>query len=166
MVKRLKQYSGYVVSFACIAIVVLSTVLFPEPTVALGSDIANQNQAFAGDSGASFTLTDDPRLIVARLIRTAFAIVGTLFLIYATMGGYKYFFSRGDEGQIKEAKSTILTAVIGVLLMLSAYSLTTFIIDRLIRSTMDNSGWSTERGPEMRDTNDPYARPPRPGLEW
>lgn len=158
--KRNLQYS-----ICLIAIVLLINVFFPNTVFALQGDIATQNDAFAGGDGANFTLTDDPRLVVARLIRSGFALVGTLFLIYATMGGYKYFFSRGDEGEIKEAKSTIITATIGILIMLSSYGITTFVIDRLQRSMVDNSGWSTERGQEIRDTNDPYARPPRPGLE-
>jgi len=93
-----------------------------------------QSQAFRGKEGANVGKTQDPRLIVALIIRWALGVIGIVSLAYAIYGGYLILTSRGNQEKVEDGKSTLLTAGIGVLVILSAYSITNFVVDSLYRA--------------------------------
>jgi hypothetical protein len=45
----------------------------------------------------------------------------------------------GDDDQVKKAKSFMTNAVIGLIIMLSAYAITEFVVDKLLDATNDVS---------------------------
>ncbi len=82
--------------------------------------------------GANMGLPDtDPRIIVARLIRTAMGFVGIVMLLMILSSGASFMFSGGDEEKIKHAKKTFYNAIIGLIIMLSAYSIVAFLLRSL-----------------------------------
>lgn len=54
------------------------------------------------------------------------AVVAVGFIIYA---GYLYILSSGDPSKIKKAKDTLLYAIIGVIVVLIAFVITSFVIN-------------------------------------
>ncbi len=54
-------------------------------------------------------------------------LVGGLALIALIYGGVQFTLSEGDPGKTKQAKNTILYAVVGIVLAASAYMLVWFI---------------------------------------
>lgn len=79
------------------------------------------------DAGLAQT---DLRVIIARIIRVAFGLVGLVFLGLTLYGGYTYMTAGGEERKIASAKQIILNGAIGLLVMLSAYSIVSFIIGK------------------------------------
>lgn len=66
------------------------------------------------------------------------AVVATLYIIYA---GFLYVTARGDEKQIKDARSALTNAVIGTALLLGAWALATVIATTISKVTsFDPSG--------------------------
>lgn len=65
---------------------------------------------------------------VAGAITAVFSVVGVLAVGIIIFGGIRYMISQGDPGKIKKAKDTILYAVIGLVIALSAYGITMFIM--------------------------------------
>ena len=59
--------------------------------------------------------------IISALIPYLFAIAGFLLIIYLLYGGYKYLLSRGDPKAIQEARGAITTALIGFIIVFSAF---------------------------------------------
>lgn len=57
-----------------------------------------------------------------------FVIIGIISVIMIIIGGYWYILSGGDPQKVKKAKDTILYAVIGVALSLSAWAIIGFVI--------------------------------------
>lgn len=85
-------------------------------------DINQQNQAFAGDKGAQ--LKDvDPRILTAQVIKTLLTVTGTLLVVWTFYGGFLIFTSAGDTDKIDHAKSIITNCVIGLVIVLSSYSI-------------------------------------------
>ena len=119
----------------------------------LSSLINEQNSAFSGEKGADLGETKDPREIVALVIKSLLGLVGTLFLGYTIFAGYMIMTSGGDEEKIKKGKDTLKTAVIGVLITLSAYAIT-LIVARIVMAE-DPSGLRVETRPETRRFYDP-----------
>jgi hypothetical protein len=56
---------------------------------------------------------------IAQLATFIFAAVAVLFLVW---GGVQYVTSGGDDGRVKNAKNTILYAIIGLIITIVAYA--------------------------------------------
>ena len=69
----------------------------------------------------------DIRLIVANVIRTALGLLGIVALVLILYGGFVWMTAAGDEEKISQAKKILVNAVIGLAIILSAYSITYFI---------------------------------------
>lgn len=97
----------------------------------LADDMNKQTQAFAGKQGADFGTPRDPREIAATIINSLLGLLGTLLVCYVVYGGYLVLLSGGDEDKISEGKKVIKNAVIGLALILSAYGISKFVINKL-----------------------------------
>ena len=60
----------------------------------------------------------------------AFEVAGAIALLMIVIGGFRYIIASGDPNSVSQAKKTILYAVIGLLVCISAYSIVTIIIMR------------------------------------
>ena len=70
---------------------------------------------------------EDPSPIIGSLIGTILAFVGVLFFILVIYGGLLWMTARGNEQQIEKAKNLIGSAIVGLIIVLSAYAITAFI---------------------------------------
>lgn len=73
--------------------------------------------------------TDENSLhnIVATVIQVFLGILATIFVLLLIVAGFNWMTAAGDEKKVEKAKTTIKTAVIGLVLILGAYILTYFI---------------------------------------
>lgn len=65
------------------------------------------------------------------VLKTVFGFAGLISVVFVAMGGLKYTLSSGDPQQIKEAKDTILYALIGLVLAVSMFTIVSFIIGKV-----------------------------------
>lgn len=65
---------------------------------------------------------------IKEVISTIFVILGILAVIMIIIGGIRYTTSNGDPGQIKNAKNTIMYAVIGLILAILSYAIVNFVL--------------------------------------
>ncbi|MFH1433414.1 MAG: Ig-like domain-containing protein, partial [Candidatus Uhrbacteria bacterium] len=95
-------------------------------------DVIDQTafQAFAQEAG--FGGTADIRVIIARLIRTALSFAGLVLVVYIMYGGFLWMTSGGQAEKITKARSTIINAIIGIVIVFSSWAITTFIIGSLV----------------------------------
>ena len=75
-------------------------------------------------------------LIAGQIIRGVIAILGILFLGLALYGGYLWMTARGDEAQVKKAKSVLEESTIGLVIMLAAYAITTYVLTYVVSATL------------------------------
>ena len=73
---------------------------------------------------------------IGRIITTLFSILGVLFTVLIVYAGYLWMTARGDDEQVSKAKSIISQAVIGLIVLLMAYSITSFVIPRVLQGTV------------------------------
>jgi uncharacterized membrane protein YwzB len=107
--------------------------LFSSPIFAQ-ADAARQLEAFAGREGAGYAAPQDPRLVVAGVIRTALTIVGILFVAYLVYAGFIIMTASGEEEKVKKGTNTIRRAVIGIVVVALSYSITRFVTRYLERA--------------------------------
>ncbi|MFH0857298.1 MAG: hypothetical protein V1848_00950 [Candidatus Magasanikbacteria bacterium] len=110
---------------------VLSCLLLPQVSFAL-SQIDAQTSAIAGEQGANFGEARDPRTIAATIINLALGATGVALIAYIVYGGYLILFSQGKEDMITKGRKSITSSVIGLLILLTSYSIVLFVTKVLL----------------------------------
>lgn len=64
------------------------------------------------------------------MIGFVLSFIGVLFLILIIYGGINWMTAGGNEQKVEKAKTIIINAIIGLLIVLSAYTITSFIGDK------------------------------------
>lgn len=62
----------------------------------------------------------------------AFGIAGSLALLFVAIGGVRYIMSQGDPNNVSRAKNTILYALIGLVVTISAFAIVKFVLARIV----------------------------------
>ncbi len=75
--------------------------------------------------------------LIAIIIRTALSLLGVIFLALLVYGGYLWMTDKGNEDQVKRARNLISAAVIGLIIVLSAYAISIFVLDQLASQTLE-----------------------------
>ncbi len=88
-----------------------------------------------GQFGQSAGSPSDIRTIIAKLIKVVLTLLATIFLVLMFLAGFKWMTASGNESQIDEAKKTITQSVIGLAIVLSAYAVTSFVFNNLLKIT-------------------------------
>lgn len=69
--------------------------------------------------------------VVASVIQGFIALLGIIFVILIIYAGYNWMTAGGDEGKVTKAKDTLQRAIIGLIIIVAAYSITYFVFERL-----------------------------------
>jgi len=81
----------------------------------------------------------DPRETVVRLINVSLGFLGIVFLILILKGGFLFMISGGQKEKTEQARGSIVNAIIGLIIILSAWSIVTFVINSLLDATNGDS---------------------------
>lgn len=63
-----------------------------------------------------------------QLLSNVFIVVGALAVLFIIVGAARYITSNGEQAKISQAKNTIIYAVIGLIISLSAFTIVQFAI--------------------------------------
>lgn len=80
--------------------------------------------------------TSDIRFVIGRIIRALLGFSGAIALLMFVLGGFYWLTSAGKPEQIKKGKDTLIWAVIGLVVIFSAYMLVGLVIDALQKGTV------------------------------
>ena len=104
-------------------------------TDGIGDSEAFKNaQKVAGDSGFSKT-PYDINALVGNIIQVILGFLGIIFVILIIVSGYQWMTAGGNSDTIKKAKDRMINAVIGLIIVLAAYSITWFVVDVVLKNT-------------------------------
>jgi len=113
----------------------ITSLLLPVSVLAsspLQPSVAGKMQLQAtqmSDSNFSTTMTVGD--VISYIIEAFLSLLALIFIILTLIAGYQYFTAQGNEAKTKEALSSIRTAIIGLILILTAYALTYFVFSIL-----------------------------------
>ncbi len=65
------------------------------------------------------------------VLSIVFLVAGGVATLYILIGAIRYAISQGDQSQISGAKNTILYALIGLVVSLSAFAIVQFVLGQL-----------------------------------
>ncbi|MCD4762299.1 hypothetical protein K8R32_05065 [bacterium] len=61
------------------------------------------------------------------VIKGFLSVLGIIFIILLILAGYNWMTAAGDEAKVTKAKDTIQKAIIGLIIIVSAYAITAFV---------------------------------------
>ncbi len=103
----------------------LSTILLVLPYIVSAVEIPGL-EATARTAGIDRTIMS-PELAATRIVQWVLSFVGVLFLILMIWGGFTWMTASGNEERIKKAQKMVGSAVVGLVIVLSAYVVTVYI---------------------------------------
>jgi len=69
--------------------------------------------------------------IVGYIILTILGLLGIIFVILLTYGGFLWVTSAGEDEKVKKATGLIFNAVIGALIVIAAYAITYYVLQKI-----------------------------------
>ncbi|PLX20309.1 hypothetical protein C0584_06210 [Candidatus Parcubacteria bacterium] len=121
----------------------ITTFVFPlflllsfHSTPTLAKEAFNTSLKSAGIESGHITSVDtaddkDIYYYISASIKALLSLLGIVFLGLIIFGGYTWFMARGNETEVGKAKETLYRAIIGLIILLSAYAITAFVGTKL-----------------------------------
>ena len=69
--------------------------------------------------------------VISRVFSFAYAVIGVITVMYIVIGSIKFATSTGDPGKAASARNTIIYAVVGLVVVIAASTITDFVLTRL-----------------------------------
>jgi hypothetical protein len=99
------------------------------------------------DVGGALNLGDtDPKILAVRIIQIILGFLGILALGFIIYGGFVWMTSNGDEKRVEIAKKIIISAVIGIVIILSSLAIATYVINKMSSITDAEGGGGGDGG--------------------
>jgi len=123
---------------------ILNSFLIAFAFVFFGASIAYAQAYLGFDSGQGTGLPQqDVRVITMYIIKNILSVLGIVFLIIILYTGFTWMTAGGNDEKVAEAKKWLTRGVIGLAIILSSYSITTFITNGLLDASMPQGGVNT-----------------------
>lgn len=134
----MKKFSKGIISGA-LSLLIASTVMVGP---ALAETPEGNADLFFGGSGDKANFQDSvglgdksPKEVANSVINVLMGFLGIIAVIIILIGGFKWMTAAGSEDKVGEAKKMIAAGVIGLAIILSAWGLTTFVIQQMLNAT-------------------------------
>lgn len=112
-----------------IVLILFAVVFFIMPNIAgAQDDLVTETQALGETAG--FSQQPLP-VIIGNIIRIFLGFLGVVLLIIIIYGGFLYMTSGGEPDKVSKARKWIVNGIIGLVICLSAFAITSFIISKL-----------------------------------
>ena len=123
---------------ASLSLVLAPATALAQTTGGAGRDPLTQartwNDSIAQRSGVQGS-TATPEAIIGNIINIVLGFLGVLLLIYFLYAGFLWMTSGGDSTQADKAKTYIKNAVIGLIIILSSFAVSRFVLTQVARVT-------------------------------
>ena len=138
MTQTLLRLSFSVVLGALVALGGLSLVNAFQPAPANAQQLDTED-FFGGDEDEfrdSAGLGEaDLNQTAAGLIRVALGFLGIIAVVIVMLGGFKWMTASGNDEKVSEAKRLLISGVIGLAIIISAWAITEFVITSLLQAS-------------------------------
>lgn len=112
------------------------------PMLTLATEVLDPSELLQETGGeAGFEVRDDGQsqltAFIGRIINVMLSVLGVIFFVLLIYGGFLWMTSAGNDEKVKKAKTLITDAVIGLIVILAAYAISSFVITSLVEATLD-----------------------------
>ncbi|MBI4779655.1 hypothetical protein HY797_04380 [Candidatus Falkowbacteria bacterium] len=116
------------------ALISMLLAVFFTPFLALAENEAIKKLQNVGNVKGPYAEVGETSLsqMIGVIIAAALALIGSIFLILMLYAGYNWMTARGEEEKVTKAKDTITRAIIGLIIVVGAYAIWSFVFSNLI----------------------------------
>ncbi len=114
------------------------------PTSVFAQSALDDGSIDATAAAAGIDASTDIFAIIGNLINIFFSVLGVLLLLYILYAGYLWMTAGGEQEQVEKAKSYIKNAVIGLLIMVSSFAISRFVLNLLAGEGSGIGGGSSQ----------------------
>ncbi len=126
---------------------VLGGLMFVQTTPVLAQSMFDDGSLYEAGRG-TFNTEQDLGQVIGTIISVLIGFLGIIFLVLTVYAGFLWMTAAGNEKQVGKAKNILVTAVIGLVITLSAYTISTFVVGQL---TDVSTGTSSSGDDEIID---------------
>lgn len=132
--------TGFYKKYFFLGIILATLVfLFVQPLMALAQTVDPlDNLKNTAEKGGLIKTGQEPTSLskfIGNIIRAVLGFLGVIFFVLIIFGGFSWMTAAGNEEQVGKAKKIITNATIGLVIVVLAYALTSFVLDRLITAS-------------------------------
>lgn len=102
---------------------------------ASSDSVLNGLSAAAGANGAGYTENLPVTTIVGNMINVILSLSGILFVCLLVYAGILYLTAAGDDANVKKAKKLISSSIIGIIIIVASYAITSYVFNALVSAT-------------------------------
>lgn len=126
--KQFTQRLGLAIAPCLMAIAFCAAAVSPAAalTVPPSSGFVAQERVSAQDINAPVVLANNGTL--DRILTMVFTIVGGVCLLFVVIGALRYTMSNGNQSQTKQAKDTIIYAMVGAVITFGAFTVVQVVL--------------------------------------
>lgn len=126
----INSYKVKTIASLCLAMLMLLAVVAPVFAQAdpFGLEGLNEDGTFG---------TKDLKSTVGSIIKVALSFLGVVAIVIVLIGGFKYMTAGGSDEKTGDAKKYIISGIIGLAIILSAYAITQFVLSSLLTATVE-----------------------------
>jgi len=125
-----------------LSLVMIASIMIPVLSIAITTNaqtFEDPNDFFTGgdtavnvDPGLG---NEDPRTIVANLIKVLLGFLGIIAVIIILLGGFKWMTAGGNEEKVSEARKLIFAGIIGLIIILASWGIANFVVFNIWKAT-------------------------------
>ena len=121
-------------------LILITLISIPVSVLAinLGTELTEDAAVMAGYSAGTTDTTFAETL--GTIVKAVLSLVGIIFTLLLVYAGFIWMTARGEEDKVKKATSIIQAAIIGLIITLAAYSITAFVVPRVLERTTGDTG--------------------------
>lgn len=130
------RFRRFALSLIVVHLLVLSSAFFAIPAVQAYTDVSVTAPDLGTDYVAASGLSNaDPRILVAKIIRAAMGLLGIVAVVIVVIAGFDWMTAGGNDEKVGTAKKWLTTGIIGLIIILGAYSISNFVVKQLVNVT-------------------------------
>ncbi|MBI5077237.1 IPT/TIG domain-containing protein [Candidatus Falkowbacteria bacterium] len=129
MFARLKKDSRFLIAVVG-AVIIFSLFAFSALDIVHAQGTPEEGLALTG-TAAGLQAGQDLRVIIGNIIKIILGFLGVLALCIVLYAGFLYMTSGGDQEKVQKARRWLVNGAIGLVIIFSAYAITSFIINKL-----------------------------------
>lgn len=119
-----KIFKHLFVAIFLIAILVLPYFVFANPLDGLNNVAQKGGYANVDETTLSSTL--------GTIVKVFLGFLGIIFIILTIWSGYNWMTASGNDEKVSKAKTTLVRAIIGLIIVISSYAIWNYIFWKLI----------------------------------
>lgn len=90
---------------------------------------SSELKRFASFSGYDAEQPQSLEYYIGTALKSLFSILGIIFIALLMYSGFTWMTARGNESKVEKAKENIINVIIGLILIIGGYALTTFLLN-------------------------------------